>query len=251
MQRWVADLHVHSLLSPCAEIEMTPRHIVKRASENGINLVAITDHNVSGNVKAAIVAGQSYGVTVWPGVEVESKEGGHIVVIFDSLRKLKSFQDVLDENMTELKNNPDKFGGQFVVDEEDEFVREEERFLLAPVNIAADDIAALADELGGVAIVAHIDKPAYSLLNYLGFIAPGSGFVAAEVSRNSLLELADKKMHRLVGGLTYITNSDAHRMDEFLSGPRNHIYMKEATIKEFKLALSGAEGRYVEAGHME
>ena len=53
MRTVLADLHVHTLLSPCAEVEMTPHHIVMRAAEYGIGAVAITDHNASANVPAA------------------------------------------------------------------------------------------------------------------------------------------------------------------------------------------------------
>ena len=56
MQTVLADLHVHTLLSPCAEVEMTPHHIVMRAAEYGIGAVAITDHNASANVPAALEA---------------------------------------------------------------------------------------------------------------------------------------------------------------------------------------------------
>lgn len=249
MQRWVADLHVHTLLSPCAAIEMTPRHIMMHAAQNGVDLVAVTDHNVSGNVAAALRAGQQYGVTVWPGIEVETKEGGHVVTLFDSLKKLNMFQEIVDKNMLPLKNNAEKFGGQFVVDEEDEFVREEERLLLASIELDVDAVIAHVAEFGGVCIAAHVDRPAYSLLSYLGFILGDSGFCAVEISRNSLSELTEKKISRLVGNLPYVTNSDAHSIDEFLTGPKTHICMQEPTIKEFRLALQNTDGRYVEAGH--
>ena len=42
-----ADLHVHTVLSPCAGIEMIPPLIVEEALERGIRLIAITDHNVN------------------------------------------------------------------------------------------------------------------------------------------------------------------------------------------------------------
>ncbi len=248
MDRWVADLHVHTLLSPCAEIEMTPRHIVMQAAANGVNLVAITDHNVCGNVLPAIRVGQELGVVVWAGVEVETMEGGHVVVLFDSLKKLLKFQEVLDKNMPDMQNNAEKFGGQFIVDENDEFIKEETRMLLASVKLDVDALIALADSLGGVCIAAHVDKPAYSLLSYLGFIQADSGFVAVEISRNSLKELTEKKMAKLLGNLPYITNSDAHMINDFLTGPKNYIYMKQPTIEEFKLALKGLDGRKIEAG---
>ena len=250
MRAWIADLHVHTLLSPCAAIEMTPERIIYMAAQNGIDIVAITDHNVSDNVVAALKAAEKYGVVVWPGVEVESVEGGHIVVLFDKIRNLKKFQDILDDNMSDMRNDAEKFGAQFVVDENNEFVREEERMLLTSVKLDADSVIAYAEKFEGIAVVAHVDRPAYSLLSYLGFISADMGFAAVEISRNSLKELKENKIKKMVGFLPYITNSDAHFMEEFLNGPKNKIYMKEASIKEFKLALKNEGGRHVLAGHM-
>ena len=55
MLRWFrADFHVHTLLSPCAAVEMTPRNIIRHAQSAGIDIVAITDHNAGDNVAAAL-----------------------------------------------------------------------------------------------------------------------------------------------------------------------------------------------------
>ena len=64
MKTFICDFHVHTLLSPCAEVEMTPHHIVMRAAQYGISTLAITDHNSSGNILAALEAGEKYGVKV-------------------------------------------------------------------------------------------------------------------------------------------------------------------------------------------
>ena len=56
MKTLLADFHIHTLLSPCAEIEMTPHHIVLRAAQYGVDAVAITDHNASANAAAAVKA---------------------------------------------------------------------------------------------------------------------------------------------------------------------------------------------------
>ena len=82
IRRFTADLHIHSLLSPCAEVEMTPRNIVWHARERGINIIAITDHNACDNVAAALVAAENTGITVLPGMEVETKEEIHFIVLF-------------------------------------------------------------------------------------------------------------------------------------------------------------------------
>ena len=86
MKTVIGDFHVHTLLSPCAEIEMTPHHIVMQAAEYGIQLLAVTDHNASANAVAAIQAGERYGIKVFPGMEVECREEAHIVVLFDNCR---------------------------------------------------------------------------------------------------------------------------------------------------------------------
>ena len=52
MKEFRADLHVHTVLSPCAEIEMLPPLIVSEAKVRGIDLIAITDHNASANISA-------------------------------------------------------------------------------------------------------------------------------------------------------------------------------------------------------
>ena len=133
MQTVLADLHVHTLLSPCAEVEMTPHHIVMRAAEYGIGAVAITDHNASANVPAALEAAQHYGVKVFPGMEVESSEEAHIVALFDTLEQLQRWQLLVDEHMNGMLNDIERFGAQYVVDADDEFVREEQRLLRTAV----------------------------------------------------------------------------------------------------------------------
>ena len=134
MQTVLADLHVHTLLSPCAEVEMTPHHIVMRAAEYGIGAVAITDHNASANVPEAA---RRYGVKVFPGMEVESSEEAHIVALFDTLEQLQRWQLLVDEHMNGMLNDVERFGAQYVVDAEDEFVREEQRLLHAPLSLTA------------------------------------------------------------------------------------------------------------------
>ena len=47
MNRFRADLHNHTLLSPCGDIEMTPAFIVSAALRKGYDIIGITDHNTS------------------------------------------------------------------------------------------------------------------------------------------------------------------------------------------------------------
>lgn len=248
MHSILADFHIHTLLSPCAEIEMTPHHIVMRAAEFGIGAVAITDHNVSANALAAVKAGERYGVKVFPGMEVECLEEAHIVVLFDTLKQLNAWQQLVDGKMNGLLNNAEKFGGQFVVDDDDNFIREEERLLLAPLKMTAAEVVREVERLGGMSIAAHIDRPSYSIVGQLGFIEPDFGFAAAEISAAGWRASKQSKLQRVAGYLPFVTDSDAHNIMDFVQGPKNLITVEELTVAELKLALTNSSGRSWKAG---
>lgn len=63
----VVDLHVHSDHSDGAD---PPAVVVEHAREAGLDVVALTDHDVVSGWAAADAAGRAAGVTVVPGVEV-------------------------------------------------------------------------------------------------------------------------------------------------------------------------------------
>ena len=248
MKTLLADFHIHTLLSPCAEIEMTPHHIVMRAAQYGVDAVAITDHNASANAAAAVEAAKNYGVKVFPGMEVECREEAHIVVLFDTLEQLAAWQKIVDANMSGLKNNAERFGAQFIVDDDDNFIAEEERMLLGPLKLPAAEVIQKVNAMGGMAIAAHVDRPSYSLLMQLGFLPSDMGLAAAEISSAGIRELKEQKLKLALGGLNYVTDSDAHMMDSFINGPKNLITVKSLTVAELKLALAEEEGRSWQPG---
>lgn len=248
MKTLLADFHIHTLLSPCAEIEMTPHHIVMRAAQYGVDAVAITDHNASANAAAAVEAAKSYGVKVFPGMEVECREEAHIVVLFDTLEQLAAWQKIVDAHMSGLKNNAERFGAQFIVDDDDNFIAEEERMLLGPLKLPAAEVIQKVNAMGGMAIAAHVDRPAYSLLMQLGFLPSDMGLAAAEISSAGIRELKEQKLKLALGGLNYVTDSDAHMMDSFINGPKNLITVKSLTVAELKLALAAEGGRSWQPG---
>ena len=251
MKKVLTDLHVHTLLSPCAEVEMTPHHIVLRAAEFGIGAVAITDHNGTANAAAAVAAGKRLNVHVFPGMEAESAEEAHLLTLFDTLEQLRRWQEIVDAHMSGQKNQAETFGAQFVVDADDNFLYEEQRMLHGPLRLTAAEIVLHVSALGGAVIAAHIDRPSYSLVGQLGFIEPGFELAAAEISaagwRQGRQESA--QLRRLAGFLPYVTNSDAHNIYDFVEGPKNMLTVAELTVAELKLALQQREGRRCEQGY--
>ena len=245
MKRWFrADLHVHTLLSPCAAVEMTPRNIIRNAQTAGIDIVAITDHNAGDNVAAAIRAAAGSTVAVLPGMEVQTREEVHLLTLFDKMRDFKKWCDFVALHRSPLYNDEKKFGAQFVVDEEDELIRTKEVMLLASTDLGFDEAVEQARAMGGLTIAAHVDRPAYSVLSQLGFIPAGASLDAVEVSRNTHWDEAKKRLPA-IGALPVVVSSDAHTIDDFLTGPKTMFLMESPTLSEIRQALVGKEGRRI------
>jgi PHP family Zn ribbon phosphoesterase len=240
VQVYVAELHVHTVLSPCAEVEMIPPLIVREALERGINLLAITDHNASANVEAVIRAAQDTPLTVWPGMEVQTREEVHMLCLFDDLRQLEAWQTEVDAHLPDVENNVGFFGEQFVVDETGDFIRREPRLLLTSASLTLEEAVDRVCALGGLAIPAHIDRKAFSLLANLGFVPPHVPFAALEVTRRTTPEQMRQQFPNLAG-LPILQSGDVHRLAEMLGATM--FTMRAPTMAEMRLALNNREGR--------
>ena len=62
MSRYYCDLHIHSCLSPCGDDDMTPGNIVGMACLNGLQIVALTDHNSVKNCPAFYKIAKKHGI---------------------------------------------------------------------------------------------------------------------------------------------------------------------------------------------
>lgn len=243
MNTYRADLHVHTVLSPCAGVEMIPPLIVQEALRRNIHLIAITDHNGSANIAAVQKAAQNTPLTVLPGIEVQTEEDVHSLCIFDTLEQITAFQDFINANLPGIKNNPDFFGEQFVVDETGDFVRREEQLVILSANISLKDAQQKTAELDGLFIPAHINRKAYGLFPHLGILPDDMHIDALEVSRHLSLEEAKKKYPQ-IKQFPLLQNGDVHFLADFLGSTIFHI--KEPSIAEMRLALNHLEGRSFE-----
>ena len=197
MRRYRADLHVHTVLSPCAEVEMIPPLIVQMALEHEIDIIAITDHNASANVCAVQKAAEGTKLTVLPGMEVQSHEDVHLLALFGNLDALKSWQEQVNQALPDLPNSSDFFGEQFIVDETGEFIRSEPRLLLTSTNLSIDEIFERVHALGGLVIPAHVERTSYGLFPSLGLISEQWHVLALEISRHTTLEKGAAKFPAL------------------------------------------------------
>ncbi len=240
MRAYRAELHIHTVLSPCASVEMIPPLIVQRAVDLGINLIAITDHNSSENVAAVIEAAQGYDLIVIPGMELQTQEDVHALCLFDTLEQLQQFQSIVDQKQPKIKNNIEFFGEQFIVDATGEFLRRKEQLLITGVNISIDQANTLVKGFGGLFIPAHVNRQTFGLFYHLGFLPSGLNLSAIEISRHITPEEAITKFPQLQN-YPLIQSGDVHYLDDFLGV--NQFILKEPTILELKMAFTGQNGR--------
>src|SRR5689334_3156396 len=245
MKKFRADLHVHTVLSPCAEVEMIPPLIVQAALEKNIDLIAITDHNASANVRAVQKAADGTNLTVLPGMEVQSREDVHLLTLFETTEALDTWQTQVDASLPKLQNRADYFGEQFVVDEIGEFVRRETRLLLTSTQFSIDEIFERVNALGGLVIPAHVERTSYGLFPTLGLISEKWQLLALEISRHITPEKAIATYPAL-RNYELVQDGDVHQLDDFLG---TTIFMLAApTLSEMRLAFHHMDGRDVYIG---
>lgn len=197
------DLHIHSALSPCGDMDMTPNNIVNMAVLKGLDIIAVSDHNSVGNVRAVMEVALDKPITVVPAMEVETLEEVHVLCLFPDIESAETAATELKAKFNSVTNRPEIFGDQAYMNSQDEITGYEENLLVTATSLSIEDVKELADRNGGVAIPAHVDRNSYSVISNLG-VLPDIGFSAVEVSKNlspDSYEYLRKKI---------IQNSDAH-----------------------------------------
>ncbi len=243
MQRFRADLHVHTVLSPCGDLEMSPVNIVELAIQRKIDILGITDHNSTKHCALIKKLAAKKDIFVLCGAEVTTKEEIHCLTFFENLDTLTVFEEYLDQHITKVKNKPNLFGYQVVVDQDEKILEEVDHLLINATDQSIDQVEEKVHNLGGLFIPAHIDRPAYSLFSQLGFVPPDLKADALEVSK--MYTISDfVKSHPELKGYTFIQSSDAH-LPEQLGTRTTTFEIETRSFKEIKMALKGENGRRV------
>lgn len=230
--RYFYDLHLHSALSPCGDEDMTPNNIVNMALLKGLDIIALSDHNSAGNLRAVAKAAGSR-LLVIPAIEVESAEEVHIVCYFPSVDRAEQFSEELKAQLPPIENRPDIFGRQLYLNEQDEVTGEEHQLLVCASGLSVEQVFSLTANYGGASVPAHIDRSSSSILSNLGFIPPDLPVSALEITAKSRAELEQK-----YAGFRILTNSDAHYLED-IAEPEFSLDLEEKSIDCFLHYLWG------------
>jgi PHP family Zn ribbon phosphoesterase len=246
MKEWTIDLHIHSLLSPCAQEEMLPEAVIDKALQRGLDVIAITDHNSCGNVAAFVEKGKEKGIIVVPGMELQTQEDIHLICLFDETQQALDFEKAIKpyfmdaEALAHLKFR----GNQWLVDKEGNHLRQEPDLLLSSLQISVNVAVDLVHSFGGICIAAHIDRPAFSVYAVFGMLPEDIPFDGIELTchlpRDPLILQQIKEL-----GYHYLTASDAHCL-EHIQELHCAVYLDHWSVNELKLAMQGKDGRQLE-----
>ena len=203
------DLHIHSCLSPCADLEMSPAEIVRRSVASGMGGIALTDHQSARNTPAIAQCAKQAGLSCLYGLEVCMAEEVHTLALFDTTDQALDMTQWVYDAMPKRVNDPDVFGDQPVVSWDNDILDMEWRILALGCRKTIPETSRKCHELGGIYIAAHVDRPNFSVYSQLGGI-PDVCFDAVELSRT-----ADERIWLdKVQGYAVIRSSDAHNLDD-------------------------------------
>lgn len=243
MKIYRADIHVHTVLSPCGDLAMSPKNIVSEAAKKGLDIIGITDHNSTRHCRLINKLAEECGIFVLMGAEVTTKEEVHCLVFFESIDTLNIFQDFLDQNLPEILNNPDYFGDQVQVDEKENIIYTEKKLLTNAINVSLQDLEVFVHSNNGLFIPAHIDRMKNSIFSQLGFLPPDLKADALEISKRSTPE-SFSALHPEINKFPLLTNSDSHQQEN-IGMVYNKLQLEYPSFLEIKMSLNGENGRKI------
>ncbi len=219
--KYYYDLHIHSCLSPCGDVLMTPNNILNMAYLKGLDIIAITDHNSTLQLPSIMELSKSYEMLVIPGIEVETKEKYHVVCLFRTLDDAQEFQTILENFLVKKTYDKEKYGYEQILDINDEIVDELDYYLISSTTFSVQILNKIIKKLRGVLILAHPHK--YTNLNTTDeFINLFDGIEKNKKNENCIYNQKKK----------VINSSDAHQITDILERISS-IELDELSVEAF------------------
>lgn len=220
---------------------MSPKDIVKAAKNASLDLIALTDHNSALNCPAFAQACAEQDIAALFGCEVTSGEEVHGICLFDSVHSALELSAYVAQHMPHIKNIPERFGDQLVVDNTENILTQYPFFLGIASSLSLEHIARWTIAHHGLFIPSHIERRLYSIITHLGFLPDKEPYAAVEVHKSTILQ---QKKYPDIKNYTAISNSDAHHLEDIglvwteydvqelsLKGLRQAMQEKKVTIK--------------------
>lgn len=203
---------------------MTPHSIAGMSYINGLNAIAVADHNCARNIRAVAKAAEQYGICTVPAIEAESAENIHLLCLFPDIEAAEEMGELLESHLPPIKNRPDIFGEQWIMNELDEKAGQIDALLINATDLTIEQIKEETQNRRGICIAAHIDREKNGIVAILGCVPDNMDFSTLELSGGAGDLKKDTKYK-------YITNSDAHTLTD-ISEKVNFLEVEEISIEE-------------------
>lgn len=238
-----ADLHIHTALSPCGADEMTPPAIVAVALAKGLGMIAVCDHNATGNI-AAVQEAAGEQLTVLAGLELTTAEEVHVLGLFAEVALAEQVSREVQATLPPAHDGYSAFfGEQCLFDRDGRVTGQETAALALASGFTLNEAVRLIHEHQGLAVACHIDRPAFSVYSQLGFFPLDAGFDAVELSRHFKPDSPRREVFEALG-LPITASSDSHFLEE-IGLAATDVLCRSASFEELALAFLGVGGRGV------
>jgi len=221
------DLHIHSVLSPCSDVLMTPNNMINMAHLKGLNLISITDHNSLKQYPVIDEIVKSYDMLLIYGVEVELIDKSHVLCYFKTLEDALRFDEFLEMHLPKQEYDHDTFGEQVITDLYDLESNHVLYYLGRSTDLSIKDLQKELNNYDHLLFLAHVDRAknsGYHLINDVPF----DGVELSKHAHSTWKERMDAL------GVQVLHNSDAHTLTDILEKDElNMIEMEELSIDQF------------------
>lgn len=214
------DLHIHSVLSPCADVLMTPHNIFNMANIKGLDIIAVTDHNSCMQLKICEEISKSYDMLFIPGIEVTVKEDFDVLCYFKTVDDALQFDQLLEPFKLKETYDIDLFGEQEITNIYDEVIDTYPYLLTHSLDISFNKLQEIINDFEHIMIFAHIDRAYRSGVKYINQLG---GKPTIEYKHHQLKDI----------DAVYVHNSDAHQIVDILERTdKNVIDLKALNIDD-------------------
>lgn len=236
-----ADFHIHTLLSPCGDLGMSPRNILAMARAKHLDVIGITDHNSTKQALLIQEMGKEAGIFVMCGAEITTKEEIHCLAFMPDPQRLALLQEYINDYLPNFPNDTNRFGYQVAVDRDENIVYEAPYLLINGLDQSLEEVSAFVRKTGGLFIPAHVNRAKFSIISQLGFVPPDLDADALEISRHITPEELFRQFSYL-SKWNILRDSDAH-LPEDIGRVYNLLEVKGVHFDEIVLAIRCQEGR--------
>jgi hypothetical protein len=215
---------------------MTPHAIVAAALAVGLHLIAVTDHNTAAMTPIVAQVARDAGLDFLYGLELQTREDVHLLAYFDDEATCVAFSDEVYALLPGGYEDPYGLGRQVQVDAEGNILGYEQKFLVNGLDLSFAHAVRRINELGGLAVPAHIDREFFGALSQMGGLPEGLDF--------PIIEVRGEHIPDICGDAAILRSSDAHILHAI--GERvTHITVEALTIDELRKAAADIDGRSI------